>query len=127
MFLDLMRTIALTVGDSPSGSGAGDAAGNAGGGGGGTWMLIIYVVIIAAMFFFMHRSQKKKDKKKQDMLNSIKKGDKVTTIGGIQGRVSTIKDDAVVIDVATVNGTEKVSIEVKRWGIGSVEGQESAD
>ena len=38
-----------------------------------------------------------------------------------------IKDEAIVIDVATVNGTEKVSIEVKRWGIGSVEGQDSED
>ena len=65
--------------------------------------MIIYGVMIAAMiaiFFFMNRKQKKQDKEVQDMRNSIRVGDEVTTIGGIIGRVVSVKEDTVVIETS---------------------------
>lgn len=65
--------------------------------------MIIYGVMIVAMiaiFFFMNRKQKKQDQEVQDMRNSLRVGDEVTTIGGIIGRVVSVKEDTVVIETS---------------------------
>ena len=88
---------------------------------GTTGTLIIYVVVIIALFYFMFfRPQKKKEKEKRDMLSSMKKGDKITTIGGISGKIAQIKDDTVVIEVSSM-GSDKVKIEIQRWAIGTID------
>ena len=65
--------------------------------------MIIYggmIVAMIAIFFFMNRKQKKQDQEVQDMRNSIRVGDEVTTIGGIIGRVVSVKEDTVVIETS---------------------------
>lgn len=73
------------------------------------------VGIMAVMYFFMIAPQKKKEKKVQEMRSNLEIGDGVTTIGGIVGRVTNIKEDTVVIET----GSSK--IRVRRWSISEVE------
>lgn len=122
MFMDFVRCLFLdtTVGDA-----AGDTTTTTGGQ--SPWILIIYIVAIAALFYFMlYRPNKKKEKQKKNMLDNMKKGDRITTIGGIQGKISQIKDDSIIIDVASVAGTEKVKLEIQKWAIGSVDSQDDS-
>ena len=62
-------------------------------------MWIMLALIFVVMWFFMIRPQKKQQKELQNFRDSLKKGDKVVTIGGIYGTVSEIKEDSVLIEV----------------------------
>ncbi len=132
MFSDLIRIgLMATVGDSAN-AGGGDAAAGAGAGApmaGGWITIIIYIVLFVALgYFLMYRPNKKKEKQKKAMLDGMKKGDKLTTIGGIQGRIAQIKDESLVIEVANLGSAEKVKIEIQKWAIGSIESSDdSAD
>jgi len=74
------------------------------------------------MYFVMIRPQQKRQKQWQQMLSSIKTGDKVTTAGGIRGIILSIKDDAIIIRVAPDN----LKIEVAKSAIASVTTQEES-
>ena len=74
------------------------ATGNNGSGLGSLIPLLIVVVLFGVMMFFQHRSQKKRDKETQDMYNGLSVGDEVTTIGGIIGKIVSIKDETMVIE-----------------------------
>ena len=76
-------------------------------------MILIFVVF----YFFLIRPQRKKDKKVKEMLNNLKAGDRICTIGGIYGTIVSIKDDTVTLSV----GRDNLSMVVARWGIRSVE------
>lgn len=78
------------------------------------------VLIVVFFIFAIILPQRKKDKKVKEMLNSIKKGDKVRTIGGMYGRVSSITDDTVILEV----GPEKVKMPFVRGAIASVEAKD---
>ena len=67
------------------------------GGGWTTWVMIALIFVV--MWFFMIRPQKKQQKELQNFRDSLKKGDKVVTIGGIYGTVAEIKEDSVLIEV----------------------------
>ena len=67
--------------------------------GGGWSMWIMLALIFVVMWFFMIRPQKKQQKELQNFRDSLKKGDKVVTIGGIYGTVAEIKEDSVLIEV----------------------------
>ena len=67
---------------------------------GSMWTTVImFVAIIAIFYFLIIRPQKKRDKETKAMLDAMKKGDKVITIGGIHGTVVTVKEQTVVIKV----------------------------
>lgn len=85
--------------------------------GGGMVMVIYVVLIIAFFYFFMIRPQKKQEKQTAAMRNSLEVGDEVTTIGGVVGRISHIKDDIVTIET----GADRVRIRFKKSAIGSVD------
>ena len=96
------------------GGGAGDATADATGKPGSQWGGIIMIVVMAvAMYFLMIRPQKKKQKEEQEMRDSIQIGDEVTTIGGIIGRVVTVKEDSIVIET----GADRVKMRFQRWAI----------
>jgi len=67
--------------------------------GGGLSMWIMLALIFVVMWFFMIRPQRKQQKELQNFRDSLKKGDKVVTIGGIYGTVDEIKPDSVLIIV----------------------------
>ena len=76
-------------------------------------LLLVFVL----MYFMMIRPEKKRRKKEQDMLASLKKGDRVCTIGGIYGTIKSIKDDTIELSV----GREDTKMIVARWAIRNVE------
>ena len=122
MFDTTVGDLGGATGDAGAGSGAGDAPQQS------PWILLVYVALIGALFYFMmYRPQKKKEKQKKNMLDGMKKGDKITTIGGIQGRISQIKDDAIIIEVASIGSAEKVKLEIQKWAIGTVDSQNDSD
>lgn len=67
--------------------------------GSGLSMWIMLALIFVVMWFFMIRPQRKQQKELQNFRDSLKKGDKVVTIGGIYGTVSEIKDNVVIMEV----------------------------
>ena len=89
---------------------------NASGGMGG--MILWLVVMIALFYFMLIRPQKKKEKQTKAMLDALKVGDSVTTIGGIVGKVLKIKDDKVCIEIG--DRTHKHPMTIKREAVASV-------
>ncbi len=78
----------------------GAASAPAGSGGGGMSMILMIVAMIAIFYFFMIRPQNKKQKEMRNFRDAMAKGDKVTTAGGIHGRVREVKDNTVVLEIA---------------------------
>ena len=70
--------------------------------------LIMLDAMIAVFYFFMYRPQKKQEKESTDMRNNLKVGDEVTTIGGVIGKIVSIKDETVTIE--TSNERNKIRI-----------------
>ena len=62
--------------------------------------IILIVVMFVALYFFMIRPQKKQEKEQNDMRNNLKVGDEITTIGGIIGKVVSIKEETVTIETS---------------------------
>ena len=62
--------------------------------------LVMSVGLLALMYFFAIRPQKKKDREDAAMRNNLMVGDEITTIGGIIGRVVSIKDETCVIETS---------------------------
>ena len=75
--------------------------------------LILMVGLFAVMYFVMIRPQKKKQKEEQQMRDTIQIGDEITTIGGIMGRVVTVKEDSIVLET----GADRVKMKFQRWAI----------
>ncbi|MEA3409536.1 MAG: preprotein translocase subunit YajC, partial [Candidatus Eisenbacteria bacterium] len=81
-------------------------------GGGGTSMLIMLVAIFAIFYFLMIRPESKRRKERQSMIDSLARGDKVVTIGGLYGEVQDVHDDKIVIRIA-----ENLKVEVAKTAI----------
>lgn len=79
-------------------------------------MILPLLLMIPLFYLFLMRPQQKKQKQWQEMLASIKAGDRVTTAGGIRGIILSIKDDAIIIRVAPDN----LKLEVAKTAIASV-------
>ena len=84
------------------GGAAADSTATGGGGGGGSmWSSLIFIVLLIVVFWlFFIRPQSKRAKEEQQYRESLKKGDKVVTIGGFHGKVVEVKDTTVVISLA---------------------------
>jgi preprotein translocase subunit YajC len=67
--------------------------------GGGYMQIIFFVGIALVFYFFMIRPQQKKQKDQKKFTEEIKKGDTVVTIGGIHGKVYSIEDTTIVLDI----------------------------
>ena len=60
--------------------------------------ILMIVLMIGVMYFFMIRPQKKRDREFAEMLNNLQVGDEITTIGGIIGKVVSIKEETIMIE-----------------------------
>ncbi len=76
-------------------------------------MIIMFVVLIVVFYFFLIRPENKKKKKLQEMRDSLAVGDSVTTIGGIMGKIVSIKDDTITFET----GEDRVRVQVAKWAI----------
>ena len=63
-------------------------------------MILILVGLLAVMYFVMIRPQKKQEKEQNDMRNNLAVGDEITTIGGIIGKIVSIKEETCVIETS---------------------------
>ena len=93
--------------------GAAGAEGAEGAQGGSMSMILMMVALFAAMYFFTIRPQKKQQKMEQEIRENTQIGDEITTIGGICGKVVSVKDDTIVIET----GSDRVKIKFKKYAI----------
>jgi preprotein translocase subunit YajC len=106
----------LLMGQGASTGGEGGASGASGGlFSGGIMSFLPFILIIAVFYFLIIRPQNKKQKETKKMLEALKKGDKVVTIGGIHGTIATVRETSVVLRV-----DDNTKIEFSRSAIGSV-------
>lgn len=75
--------------------------------------LIMIVVMLAILYFLMIRPENKRKKQAEEMRNSLKKGDQITTIGGIVGRIVMVNDDTIVIETSD----DRVRMELTKWAV----------
>ena len=76
-------------------------------------MIILMVLLFVGMYFLMIRPQKKQQKKEQEIRENTQVGDEITTIGGIVGKVVTVKEDSLIIET----GADKNKMKITRWAI----------
>lgn len=81
--------------------------------GSGSTMIIMLVLFIAVFYFMIIRPENKKKKEAENLRNSLHKGDQITTIGGIEGKIVNIKDDKIVIE----SGEDMVRLELQKWAV----------
>ena len=91
-------------------------------GGGSSITMLLPLLLIPVLYLVMIRPQQKKQKQWQQMLGSIKAGDRVTTAGGIRGIIISIKDDVIIIKVAP----DGIKMEVAKTAIASVTTEEGS-
>ena len=79
--------------------------------------LIMLVAMFAIMYFMMIRPENKRKKEAEQMRASIRKGDSITTIGGIIGTVVDVKENNIVIETSA----DQVRVELAKWAVSSNE------
>ena len=77
---------------------------------------IIMIVALFDIMYFMIRPENKRKKKAQEMREGLKKGDTITTIGGIIGKVVSVTNDTFVIETSE----DRVRMEFAKWALSSV-------
>ena len=85
-------------------------------GGMGSTMLML-IMMIAVFYFMLIRPENKRKKEAEQMRSAVKKGDKITTIGGIVGTVVDVKENNIVIETSA----DQVRIELAKWALSTNE------
>jgi preprotein translocase subunit YajC len=80
--------------------------------------LIMFVVIIGIFYFLIIRPQQKRAKERQKLLDSVQKGDKVITVGGVHGVVEGVEDKTLLVKIA-----DNVKVKYERSAISTVVGK----
>mgnify|MGYP001122319805 CR=1 FL=1 len=78
-----------------------------------TSTIIMIVVMIAIFYFLLIRPENKRKKQAEEMRNSLKKGDTITSIGGIVGKIVMVKPDTIVIETSA----DRVRVEFAKFAI----------
>lgn len=79
--------------------------------------IIMIVALVAVFYFLMYRPQKKQDQEQKNMRDNLTVGDEITTIGGIIGKIVSIKDETVLIETSG----ERNKIRILRTAVRSVD------
>ena len=79
--------------------------------------LLMMVLMIAIFYFMLIRPENKRKKEAEQMRSAVRKGDKITTIGGIVGTVVDVKESRIVLET----GADQVRIELEKWAISTNE------
>lgn len=77
--------------------------------------LLPLILLFVIFYFMLIRPQQKQQRQRQEMLNNLKKGDRVVTIGGMHGTIKEISDDYLILRVA-----DNVNLKFSRQGISEV-------
>ena len=78
-------------------------------------MILIYAVLFGGLYFLMIRPQRKKQKEEKKMRENLQVGDEIITIGGLYGRVISLKEDTIVME--SISDHSKITI--ARWALQS--------
>ena len=78
--------------------------------------LIMIVALFAVMYFFMIRPENKRKKQAQAMRDGLKKGDVVTSIGGIVGKIVMVNPNTIIIETSD----DRVRMELTKWAVSQV-------
>ncbi|MBR3991733.1 MAG: preprotein translocase subunit YajC [Clostridia bacterium] len=85
---------------------------------GGTILTVVMIVAMIALFyFFMYRPQKKQEKETKAMRDNLQVGDEITTIGGIIGKIVSIKEETLLLET----GRDKVRIRILKSAVRNVD------
>ena len=84
--------------------------------------LIMVVVMIAIFYFLMIRPENKRKKQADEMRSNLKKGDQITTIGGIVGRIVMVNDESIIIETSD----DRVRMELMKWAVSTNNSQQQA-
>ena len=76
-------------------------------------MILMMGGLFALMYFMTIRPQKKRQKEEQEMRNAVEVGDEITTIGGICGKVVTVKENHLIIET----GADRNRMQITRWAV----------
>lgn len=79
--------------------------------------IVMMVAMIAVFYFMLIRPENKRKKEAEQMRSAVKKGDKITTIGGIVGTVVDVKENNIVIETSA----DQVRVELAKWAISTNE------
>lgn len=90
-----------------------EAAAGQQGGGSMLFMIVYLVIIFGAMYLLLIRPQKKKQKEEKKMRENLQVGDEIVTIGGIYGRVISLKEDTIVIE----SQSDHSKLTIARWAM----------
>lgn len=75
--------------------------------------VVMIVGMVAIMYFLLFRPQKKRQKQEEKMRSELQVGDNIITIGGIVGKIITIKEDSLIIET----GVDRSRMQIKKWAI----------
>ena len=78
--------------------------------------IIMMVAMLAIFYFILIRPENKRKKKAQEMRDSLKKGDIITSIGGIIGKIVSVGKDTIIIETSE----DRVRLELTKWAVSSV-------
>ena len=88
-----------------------------------TETILMLVVLIAVFYFMIIRPENKRKKTAQQLRDSLKKGDKLTTIGGIVGSIVQVNEDTIIIETSE----DRVRVEITKWAVSTTGVQTSTD
>ena len=101
------ETVAVVKHLSAGGVDAGAAAASS------SSFLIMIVIMVVVMYFMIWRPESKRKKQAEAMRSSLKKGDQITTIGGIVGKIVQVTDENIVIETSD----DRVRMELTKWAV----------
>ena len=78
-------------------------------------MILMLVLMFAMLYFFMIRPENKRKKEAQNLRDSLKVGDVITTIGGIVGTICKVDESTIVVETSA----DRVRIEFTKWAVSS--------
>ena len=81
----------------------------------GLGSLFPMIIVMGVIIYFMWRGQKKEQKRRQEMIEGVKVGDKVVTIGGLYGEIVTVKEQTFIVKIA-----DNTRVELMKSAVSSV-------
>jgi len=85
--------------------------------------ILMLVVLVAVFYFMIIRPENKRKKAAEQLRSGLKKGDKLTTIGGIVGNIVQVNDDTIIIETSD----DRVRVEITKWAVSTTGVQTSTD
>ena len=84
--------------------------------------IMLLVAMVAIFYFLIIRPENKRKKKAEEMRNSLKKGERIITIGGVVGKIVQLNEESVVVETSE----DRVRVEFMKWAVQTTEAMEKA-